>query len=145
MSAYVVTKSTSDQSQTVNDLSGSQGNFNIGESLNLEKGAVFSVETTDQGAIDAGKEIGLEALGIGRDLFSQANDTVATATQSVERIASGQQQFASQVNDSIGGLAKAFQSDGASDDRKMVIWLGVGAFVVTGVVIVAVSMAGGKK
>lgn len=148
MSAYVVSKSTTDASQRVNDLSGSEGAFSIGNDLLLSEGASFTQVQTDQGAVEASfgfaSEFGGEALGFGRDIFTQASETTGKALETVANVASNQQQFAGQVTDKVAGLAEAFQSDGASRDRKMVMYLGIGGFALAAVVIVAVNWKGGK-
>src|SRR5574343_980801 len=113
-----VTKTNSkvNNSQRVNDMSRSAGSFAAG---NIKGRNNIKLVSTDLGAVRG-------ALKLANKAVKQAGKQAAAAQQSANNMLGSGQGFALDAFGKAGDMAETFRSDGASQTKKTVLYLGLG-------------------
>jgi tryptophan synthase beta subunit len=111
----------------------------------IEAGARSTITVTDQGAVKEAFGFGSEALQYADATNDRAFGFGSEALDQVGMLAQSQAAQQTKQLDQITDFATNLRSEGQSENRKLLLWIGGGALLSVVVVAVVVASVGGKK
>lgn len=119
------------------------GNATTFGDVRLGRNSSLTLEATDHGAVESAFGFGSEALSFADAASDRALGFGSEALDSVGVLAERQAASSDRQVKEIGRLAEAFQSEGDSENRKLLMYIG-GGVLLTVVLVAVVTSRGGK-